>query len=270
VDIPNAVLNDPDAKVVFTMADGSKVEQAISEGTKNDDGQYIFSVPVAAKEMADEIQTEILYGEGQSVEAEPYSAKTYANIILADDTGTYNAVKPLVTAMLHYGAYAQKYFGYNTDTLANEGLEAPDLDSVKKDNLSGYKAVGKGTAKARFYGASLLLESETTLRFFFQVDAGATLTVTYGDKELEVKERNGLYYVDVANISAKDLGNTITLKISDGTTEVSVSASPMTYCYNILAAAEGTYQDNIVNLAKTLYMYYKEADAYLNQKEANQ
>jgi len=270
-DLPYAVLNDANAKVVFTMADGTKVEQAVSEGTKNNAGQYIFSVPVAAKEMTDEIQAEIFYGEGASVQADSYCAKTYADYVIKDETGTYDAVKPLVKAMLHYGAYAQKYFGYNTENLANDGLNIPDLASVTKDTLTGYKAVGAGTVNAKFYGASLLLKSETTLRFFFQVDADATLTVKHEENSLEVKERNGLYYVDVENISAKDLGNVITLEINDGAETASVSASPMTYCYNILAAEEGTYENSIVDLAKALYMYYVQADAYMNtNKEANQ
>ena len=117
--------------------------------------------------MTDEIQTEIIYGEGKSVQADSYCAKTYADYVIKDETGTYDAVKPLVTAMLHYGAYAQKYFGYNTAKLANEGLAEPVLASVTKDTLTDYKAVGAGTAKVKFYGASLLLKSETTLRFFF-------------------------------------------------------------------------------------------------------
>ena len=38
----------------------------------------------------------------------------------------------------------------------------------------------------------------------------------------------------------------------------------MTYCYNVLAADEGTYEEDMINLVKALYLYYVAANAYLN------
>jgi len=261
--LPTAVLEDENARVQFTMADGEVIQTPMGKDARwvDADGKpwYVFSCDVAAKEMTDIIKTQISYGSGRLVKGEDYSVKKYADYILNNDYA--QDLKDLLTAMLNYGTHAQQYFEYRTDNLAGTGWSTEALSKVTAQTLEAFRTTDTGTDLAEFYGASLILKSETTLRFFFDVDENATFKVTLDGEELEIKERNGLYYVDVKNISAKDLGESITLVIDDGTKTAEVSASPMTYCYNILAA--GNYDENMVNLAKALYLYYVEASSYL-------
>ena len=102
------------------------------------------------------------------------------------------------------------YDGYNTGDLADAELEAPDYSAV---TIPSYDvAAGQGTENVKFHSAALILKSETTLRFFFT----APFTAEYNGNTLEVKERNGLYYVDVVGISAKRLDEDVTIVINDG------------------------------------------------------
>lgn len=254
--LPTSVLNSSDAAVTFTV-DGDKTEIPVSQGTKATLGglpYYVFSCQVPAKQMTDTITATC-----GDVTAAEFSVRAYADIIL---NGEYSdGLKSLVTSMLHYGAYAQQHFGHNTGSLANAGLAAADLSSVTAEALKAYASTSVGPTGAKFYGCSLILESETTLRFFFKVSEGATLTVNGG--ELEVKTRGDYQYVDIKNISAKDLGTAITLSVSDGTETAEVKASPLTYCYNVLSA-EAAYDTELVELVKALYLYYVQADAYFN------
>lgn len=253
--LPTSLLNS-DATVTFTV-DGDTTEIPVSEGTKVTlEGlpYYVFSCQVPAKQMTDTITATC-----GGVTAAEFSVRAYADIIL---NGSYSdGLKSLVTSMLHYGAYAQQHFGHNTGSLADAGLDAADLSSVTADALKDYASTSVGPDGAKFYGCSLILESETTLRFFFKVSEDAELTVNGGT--LEVKTRGDYQYVDITNISAKDLGSPITLTVSDGANTAEVTASPLTYCYNVLSAGSA-YDAKLVELVKSLYLYYVQAAVYFN------
>ena len=68
-----------------------------------------------------------------------YSAKVYAMNQLK---GTNDAVKPLAVAMLNYGAAAQQFFGYRTDSLMNAALTADQQALVQNYDPSMAAPVG--------------------------------------------------------------------------------------------------------------------------------
>ena len=259
--LTDAMAADENAYILITYADGEQVKIPVTEGkqtTYNGNEYYKFAASVAAKEMTDDIKMQLIWENGSGKEY-VYSIKGYADAIISGDYK--DELKALVTAMLHYGAYAQTHFAYNTDKLANEGLDAVDLSAVTAEQLSGYtSASGQGTDLAKLYAASLILKSETTLRVVFQLSEGAVLTASYNGNALEVNSRSGLYYVDVTNISAKDLDEAVTITISDGTNSAEVVYNPMTYCYNVLNA--GTFEESFVNVVKALYLYNQAANTY--------
>jgi hypothetical protein len=133
--------------------------------------------------------------------------------------------------------------------------------------IDGFKAdAGQGTDLAKLYSASLILKSETTLRFFFKVDSGVeNFSVLYGTETLEVKERGGLYYVDVTGISAKDLDADITLTINDGGNTADVVFNPMSYCQGVQNDTTGAFGENMKNLVAALYQYNLAADNYFEE-----
>ena len=265
MDLPEVVLTDADAYMQFAVEgkDPMKVPVADAiEETVEGKTYYVFTCEVPAKEMNDIITAQFFYGDGKSTEAEQYSVAAYAYEILEDTTGAYDEVKPLVEAMLNYGAAAQNHFDHNTEDPANAGLDqAPDYSGITAETLAPYVGTGSGSDDAPFYGSSLLLKGETSLRFFFEVAEGAEFTATCGGKALDADIRGGLHYVTVENISAKDLDKMITV-VANGS---EVTASALTYAYNVLSAAEGTYSGDLITLVKALYAYNQAANAYFGE-----
>ena len=261
--LSDEALADKTAYMQFTLADGEIRQIPVSKGVKHEyygEIYYVFTCAVDAKEMTDDVLSQFFYAGGSSKEY-TYSVQTYADYILTNSSNT--KMKALVAAMLNYGAASQIHFNYRTDNLANAGLEAPDYANV---NITGFGAVsGQGTELAKLYSASLILKSETTLRFFFRVEGSATLTVTYNGQPLEVMERSGLYYVDIVGISAKDMSESVTVTISDGTSTTEVFFNPMSYCQGVLNDKTGAFGSEMKNLVCALYLYNQAAIVILGR-----
>ena len=257
--LSDEVLSDSTAYMQFTMADGEIVKIPVSEGAATDyngETYYKFTCAVAAKEMTDIVLSQFFY-EGGSTTEFSYTVKTYADYIIANSSNANEVA--LAKAMLNYGAAAQLDFDYNTDDLANADLEAPDYSGVSIDGFTSVS--GQGTELATFYSASLLLKSETTLRFFFT----GSITATHNGQELEVKERNGLYYVDVVGITAKNLDEDVTITIYDGTNTAEVTYNPMAYCTVVQSDTTGVADQTMKDLVAALYLYNQAANTYFEE-----
>lgn len=259
--LSDKVLSDENAYMQFTMADGEVITVPVSQGVAHD-GYYVFTCEVAAKEMTDDVVSQFFY-EGGSTVPFTYNVKAYADTILGS-TSISDELRTLVEAILNYGAASQIHFGYNTDKLANGGNN-PDYTDVV---IEGYGAVAsQGTKLATLYSASLILKSETTLRFFFQVDSSVeNFTATHDGKTLEVKQRGGFYYVDVVGIAAKDLDKDVTITISDGTESAEVFFNPMAYCQGVQNDDTGTYTQQMKDLVAAIYLYNQAANNYFKER----
>jgi hypothetical protein len=181
-------------------------------------------------------------------------------VLVARDVESHHGDLCVAKGVLYVAVNLGKF---NTDNLANAELEAPDFSDV---SIEGFNVVsGQGTGLAKFYSASLILKSETTLRFFFQVDSAATFTATYNGQTLEVKQRSGLYYVDVVGIAAKDLDEEVTITINDGSGTAVVSFNPMAYCQGVLNDTTGAFGAEMKDLARALYLYNQAANVYFEE-----
>jgi hypothetical protein len=254
--LSDAVINDPTAFMQFTLVDGEIITVPVSAGIPTQVGDeilYLFTCAVNAKEMTDDVLAQCFY-EGGASRVYTYSVKAYCDHVLKNSTD--EALKDLVRKMLNYGAASQEYFDYNTDDLANAGLETPNYDQIVID---GFKAqAGQGTQLSKLYAASLILKSETTLRFFFN----GPITATYNGVELEVGQRSGLYYVDVTGIAAADLDEEITITISDGVESADVIFNPMAYCQGV---SQNSDDQELKMLVRALYLYNQAANAYFQE-----
>ena len=126
-----------------------------------------------------------------------YSVEEYV-AYMTEHPDAYSAESvALAQAMLQYGEYAKAYF--DGDALA----ETAEMQNITADTLSGYVMTKSGTLPdgITYYGSSLLLESETTVRHYFKVAEGTDLT------GYNLIEKDGYYYTEDRNIPAGSLAS---------------------------------------------------------------
>jgi len=238
---------DPtNTQVCFTVDGAKTVANAEQQGIG---GLYVFYADVAAAQMAESIAVEVLVN-GEVVDSGNYSVRQYADEILS---GSYtDKEKALVKAMLNYGGKAQLYFKYNTSVLANADItveEAAIPQNVESISVSG------SVAGLKFYGSTLVFRSRTALRFYFEGNA-TDCTFMLGDKELTPVEKDGLWYVEIADINPQDLDQTVTVTVNDTLT---VEYSPLDYIVRMNANGSS----ELAALLKAMYTYHLAAVDYL-------
>ena len=206
-----------------------------------------------------------------------YSPETYAYSQLS--TGAAD-IKPLVVAMLKYGAAAQTFFNHNTDALVDRNLTAAQLALIEDYRADMMTAVANPSAAKQgkfvanggitrkyptvsFEGAFEInyycIPANTpvngvTMYYWNQADYDAASVLTAENATAAVPMNGtGTYQAAVKGIAAKDLdkGIYVAFVYSDGTT---------TYSSGVLAYSIGTYCNasvygNAGDLAKATAVY---------------
>ena len=249
VDSWNLVLED-DLKVNFYMNMGENDSVQVSVGGSTytfnaadlevKDGKYVVTISIAAAQMTDDIAVQIVGSD----EVNTYTVRGYADTVLADQNlSNYHA---LIKEMLNYGAAAQTYFEYNTEKLANAGITDVAANDVPETTTE--MVVNDQISSLAFYGASVVYRDKIAVRFYF---TGSIDGINFG--EYTVNEKDGKYYVEVANILPQDLDQQITVTATDaeGNT-LTVTYGPMNYIVRMNAKGD----EKVQNLMKALYNYY--------------
>ena len=255
----NIVLSDDiGLNFVLSLSEGDEVKVSVDgeevpvELTQNEDGTYQVMIKVAAAQMTSEIQIVV---NGQPVE-KTYSVRGYADVIL---TGEYDAkVKALVNNMLAYGGAAQSYFKVNTDNPADKGITVADV-TVPDANLS--VEISDKLSGISFYGASLVMRSKTAVRFYFTADSIEGLTFTVNGKDYTPFNAKDMYCVEVADINPQELADVLSLVVSNGANNLTVSYSPLNYITRMYHKTGSSEQMKAV--VKAMYGYYLAAQAYI-------
>lgn len=254
------------AKLCFMMLNGEVQELSFAQTEGNTEHGYQFSCRVPAKEMADQVKA-IVYYDGVKSQEIHCSVKDYAGNLLSQTTDTN--VQSLVKTMLNYGAYAQKYFDYHVDNLANGDLDIDEqglLGNVSKEDFQTFKFQPLPSKNImEIQEISLQLKAETTLRLYFTCAPGVSV------EDLEVTSpscvpvirttQDGKFYIAIENIPAGSLDESHTISIkntADGKTET-YKVSPFTYGY---MALNGSKKETLHNLVKSLYLYNQAAKVF--------
>ncbi len=264
-----------EAYFLITYPDGSTERIAVSRdllGTPKGDTSgniyYKVTARVAAKEMADNVKVELFVNE-IPVKAFNYSIQQYANVIFADASSEVSLVE-LVKKMLNYGAASQVALGYNTDKLANSILDESDktVNAVDASALTG--ATTEGTVSGFEYQMfSCILETKTTLRQYFTLPEGSVSEYTFtidGESVTPIKttvEGKTMYYIDVANIAARDMDVVHTLVITKGDETRTITCSVHSYMKAVLT--KNSEDTELVNTVNAMYEYNQAAKQYLDQ-----
>ena len=270
MDLTQDVLDDNEAYMLFTLPNGTTQKVMVSDAKAKEstviEGKtyYIFTCNVAAKEMTDTIQAQLITSDGSKTQVYEYSVREYADRILS---GNYDAeTKELVKAMLHYGAYSQEWFDYNTTNLANEGLDTLDLSEA--DNWDEFNpSIANNDKVGSFTSAYLTLESDTAINLKFKLADG----VSFEDLRFVVEDTLGnvvpvtidttenVCLITLTGIKASDLDTTYDFSVTDGEgNESYISYSAMSYA---CAVANSEMDQKLKNVTAALRIFNLRADA---------
>ena len=243
-----ATVADENAYMSF-VRNGVETQVSVANATQKD-GYYVFAYEVPAKNMKDTVTAQIVRSDESKSEAISYSVAEYVETILNAEAGTYDEkVINVVSAMLQYGEYAAAHFN-GTALEANEAINA-----VTAETLAAFKTEVVNAESANVLGMTLNLEAETDLRIYFKATVAPVCTVD--GEAVEVQEKDGVYYVEIGNIAAKDLDKDFVVTIGDCT----VTVCALDYA-GMVCGGENT---SLINLVKALYLYNVAANAYANE-----
>ena len=274
--------------------DISSADQVIDQYQRSGDLFMVQTEGVSAKEMGDDIYfkayAKLTDGSYVYTGLKTYNAVRYANSILAKSQS--ESMKALVVSMLNYGAEAQKYFGYRTDSLMNASLTedqkalaqpygedtmpAPGAVDSSKNGIFTANGFGKSTITASFEAAfamnyyvtpSYVPDGDVTLYYWTEEAYASVDTLkpenASGSVVMTAANAGDRYCGTVSGIAAKEMGDTIyaaAVYESNGVTysTVVMNYSMGKYCDTVAGRASSTQR----GLSMAAAVYGASARAY--------
>ena len=219
----------------------------------------------------------------------PYSPVQYATSQLKNSSDV--KLKQLVAAMLNYGAEAQKFFGHNTENLANASLTAdqkalpesyradmvnavPNASAEKQGAFANNKGFSKRYPAISFEGAFCINYffkpnytpvGDITLYYWKEADFAAADVLTTenasGSMVLALED-SGEYRGDIVGISAKNLSEAVYVAAvySDGTT--TWTSGVLGYSIGAYCSGQSAKGAEVAALAEATAVYGYHAKAY--------
>ena len=259
----------------YVLADGKKIPL-----TREGEQLYAPVCESAAKELTHSRKVQPVGldagGTRRVGSAADFSVRGYAETIL----GTINRNKTAdaklgraLIALLDYGAEAQKYFGFETDDLANKNLTDADLAQLDelKEKIGVYRADKRtvNDPEGLYAASSCVLGSSQALRFYLNLPESRTDRASlrfrvhydsYRDErhvaewsfaELNATETEGVYFLEVPELRAADVLTNVTLTVEkNGSALARVTDSVASYCARVQLE-----QPETAGLADALIVY---------------
>lgn len=232
--------------------------------------QYKLTKRLAAAQMTDVVKLNIVENDNLLFTCEN-SVLDYVALMKAEMPQIYEEHKDIIVAMLNYGAAAQNYFEYQTESLANQihPEEEKIISTISEDELKGCElsetlSDSPLNGIVCYYGSSLILDSSITLRHYFQLEGeneSDNLKFLLGEKEVEPKSNGGLWYVDITDIAADDIFAMQQLTIQGNGMEAQLNYAVGTYLYKAIANEQ--VNEKLLELVNAMYQY---ADAILEAR----
>ncbi|MBR6633353.1 MAG: prolyl oligopeptidase family serine peptidase [Clostridia bacterium] len=261
--------NGAQYKASYSVVDKNTEEEVYAEAnakvTLSSNGKYSFVVPVYPKD-ADNLEVCVTVNnltDDYSLTATT-GVRTYIDLLKrmaeAGDEACIEALD-VVDAMETYIAYAHNYF-YKDEAELTDNITI-DLDALNA--TPNHVVVDDGTLKcASLVGVSLLLEGETSIRYYFQVTDAAAFAAYRGycnEAELPViKKSDSIYYFEVADIAAHNINKAYTLELYDGNNNAAVKVTFR--ATNYIKGMINSTEERLPALMKALYNYYVESAKY--------
>ena len=274
IDLSKEAANDTDAYIEFKV--GDKVQKVKQRETSN--GHYVYTCEVPVAQIGDKV-TATLHYKDKSYALTQYSVKDYLNTIVQnkDKKEEYGKAADIASAILNYGARAQLYFGYKTDSLVYSAL--PDAEIKKVDSILAQDIKKAITNKEsgnlenndfKYYGASLVCKSDTGMKLYFENKNSLSLKEIEKKYDISVKDckkqvsksiNGNMVCITINDLNATELDDNFVVKITNkqnSSQSMSVSTSPYMYIKKSMDSENA----KLINLSKAMYWYSQKAMEY--------
>ena len=255
--LPDEIINDKDAYVLFTLPDGRQETKYVKDARVNDKGYRGLYCGVYSMEMTEKVKAQLFTGNGVGSKVFYYSIEDYVNII--EGMPSNASVMPLLNSMLNYGGYSQDLFNYNLENKAYKNVKdnyLSEMNSLTYNDFDVYKpTVTKNDDNVSAKSVTLELYNGTTLRIYFnikdisKVDASS---IKIDDKSATLSKNSKGYYLDIKDIKSYKLDEYHTFEVGGN----KVEACALSYVYSSLK------YDIAPDVSKALYLYFVESKNY--------
>lgn len=274
IDLSKEAANDTDAYIEFKV--GDKVQKVKQREKSN--GHYVYTCEVPVAQIGDKV-TATLHYKDKSYALTQYSVKDYLNTIVQnkDKKEEYGKAADIASAILNYGARAQLYFGYKTDSLVYSAL--PDAEIKKVDSILAQDIKKAITNKEsgnlenndfKYYGASLVCKSDTGMKLYFENKNSLSLKEIEKKYDISVKDckkqvsksiNGNMICITINDLNATELDDNFVVQITNkqnSSQSMSVSTSPYIYIKKSMDSGN----TKLINLSKAMYWYSQKAMEY--------
>lgn len=255
--LPDEMLNDKDAYVLFTLPNGRTEKKYVKDAVAQKNGTRRFNCGVYAMEMTKKIKVQPFSGKGVGGKIYYYSIEDYVNVVRQEPE--ISSVMPLLNAMLNYGGYSQDLFKYNLEDMAYKDIKdsyLTQMDALKYQDFEDYKfAIINRDENVSVREMTLELKNGTTFRVYYNIKDLSKIdasSVKINGKVTDLKKNSKGYYLDVQNIKSNRLDEFYTFSVGGSTTK----GCALSYIYSSLE------QNVATDMSKALYLYFKESKAY--------
>jgi hypothetical protein len=274
IDLSKEVANDTDAYIEFKI--GDRVQKVKQRETSN--GHYVYTCEVPVAQIGDKV-TATLHYKDKLYALSQYSVKDYLNTIVQnkDKKEEYGKAADIASAILNYGARAQLYFGYKTDSLVYSAL--PDAEIKKVDSILAQDIKKAITNKEsgnlenndfKYYGASLVCKSDTGMKLYFEnknslslkeIDKKYDISVKDCKKQISKSINGNMICITINDLNAIELDDNFVVQMTNkqnSSQSMSVSTSPYIYIKKSMDSGNA----KLINLSKAMYWYSQKAMEY--------
>lgn len=274
IDLSKEAANDTDAYIEFKV--GDRIQKVKQRETSN--GHYVYTCEVPVAQIGDKV-TATLYYKDKSYVLTQYSVKDYLNAIVQnkDKKEEYCKATDIASAILNYGARAQLYFGYKTDSLVNSALsdaEIKKVDSILvqdiKNAITNMESGNLENNDFKYYGASLVCKSDTGMKLYFENKNSLSLKEIEKKYDISVKDckkqvsksiNGNMICITINDLNATELDDNFVVQITNkqnSSQSISVSTSPYIYIKKSMDSGNA----KLINLSKAMYWYSQKAMEY--------
>ena len=212
--------------------------------------------------MNDVVTAELVLGDSILATLDGISVKGYCDGMLKKTAEELNitesklaSLKSLIASLLEYGAAAQEYLGYNTDSLANKGIDK----SLLLDFVNPNKTASLSTPSiegVEITGASVWFDSTNSLRIRFTTTDVTSTTVKVGGKtytsESFTKINDNTYVLTCDPILPANFGDDVVFELYIGES----LSHGLTYGISYyVTSMQSSANEKMKNLATALYNY---------------